>query len=260
MKRSPRAIPHLFEHWQTIERRISAKKRVVLFLDFDGTLAATALRPNRVRVKPAIRDALRGLARHRRAIVAVVSGRQRAELKRYLAIPNLNHLGLYGWERNGNETIAPAVRVALFRARILLLKELSAFPGVWIEPKGSSLSIHLLNAKRSVQRQARLAVRNLLHRFSGTLQLFENLRDMEVAPSHMPDKGAAVRELLGQPGQRGALPFFFGDDLSDEPAFAAVRDGVSVLVGKPRSTRATFRLRNPDEVAIALHKIKEALG
>ena len=96
--------------------------------------------------------------------------------------------------------------------------------------------------------------------FSGTLQLFENLRDMEVAPSQMPDKGAAVRELLRRRGRRGALPFFFGDDLSDEPAFAAARGGVSVLVGKPRKTRATLWLRNPDEVAIALQKIKEALG
>jgi len=259
MKRSPRATPHLFGHWQGIAGRIRAKRRVVVFLDFDGTLTAIAARPDRVRVKPAMRKALRALAKHKRATVAVVSGRQRSELKRYLAIPNLRHLGLYGWERSGNETIAPATRVALFRAHVLLLKELSAFPGVWIEPKSSSFSIHLLNAKRKVRRHTRMAVRRLLRRFTGTLQIFENLRDMEVSPAQMPDKGDAVRRLLGQRGRRGALSFFFGDDFSDEPAFAAVRGGVSVLVGKLRSTRAKFRLRNPDEVAIALQKIEEAL-
>lgn len=243
-----------------IEERIHAKRNAAVFLDFDGTLAAIAMRPNRVRVKPVMRNALRELARHKHATVVVVSGRQRAELKRYLAIPNLNHVGLYGWERNGNETIAPATRMALLRAQVLILKELSTYPGVWIEPKGSSFSIHLLNAKPSVQRRARLAVRKFLLRFSGKLQIFENLRDIEVAPAWMPDKGVAVSELLTERSRLGALPFFFGDDLSDEPAFAAVRGGVSVLVGKPRSTRAQFWLRSPNEVAVTLKKIREALG
>jgi len=259
MRRSPRAIPHLFERWQSIAERIRGSRSVAVFLDFDGTLAAIAMRPNRVRVKPAMRAVLRELAKDKKASVAVISGRRREELKRYVAIPELSHLGLYGWERSGDEKISAAARITLFRAHLLLLKELSAYPGVWIEPKVSSFSIHLLNAKRKVQDRARLAARKALRRFDGRLQLFENLRDMEVVPPSMPDKGAAVRELRAERGRRGALAFFFGDDLSDEPAFAAVRGGVPVLVGKPRKTHAQFQLRNPDEVAVALRKIKEAL-
>lgn len=258
MKRSPRAIPHLFRQWRRVAARINASGQVTIFLDFDGTLAAIAARPDGVRVKPAMRHVLQKLARQKRATVTVISGRRRTELRRCVAVPGLNYLGLYGWERGGKETLSAAAHVALFRAHLVLLKELAVFPGVWIEPKHNSLSVHLLNARPRAQRGARLAVRALMQRFEGALQLFENLRDLEVVPHRMPDKGAAVREWLAKPASRGALVFFFGDDLSDESAFAAIR-GVSVLVGKPRRTRALFRLRNPDEVTIALTRIKEAL-
>jgi len=259
MKRSPRAIPHLFRQWRQVASRIGASSRVIVFLDFDGTLAAIAARPDRVRVKPAMRRVLHKLASQKRVSVTVISGRRRTELKRCVAVPRLNYLGLYGWERNGNEKLSSAARATLFRAQTLLLKELAPFPGVWIEPKHNSFSVHLLNARPRARRGARLAVRAFLQRFAGDLQLFENLRDVEVVPQHIPDKGAAIREWLARPASRGALVLFFGDDLSDEPAFRAVRGGISVLVGRKRPTHARFRLRSPDEVTMALNRIQEAL-
>jgi trehalose 6-phosphate phosphatase len=259
MKRHPRAIPHLLRQWRQIATRINNSARVLVFLDFDGTLAAIAARPDRVLVKPTMRRVLQNLARLKRVTLTVISGRRRDDLKRCVAVPGLNYLGLYGWERDGKEILPPSARVALLRAHALLLKELAAFPGVWVEPKHKSFSVHLLNARPRARRRARLAVRAFLQHFDGTLQLFENLRDLEVVPHRMPDKGAAVGRWLARPAARNALVFFFGDDLSDEPAFRAIRGGVSVLVGKHRPTHARFYLRSPDEVRIALTKIEEAL-
>lgn len=259
MKQSPQAVPHLFRHWPKIAAVIRAKQRVLVFLDFDGTLAAIVSHPDRVRLKPAMRRALRALARQKKVTTFLISGRRRTELRRHANIRGLQHLGLYGWEQNGDEKISSAARVALFRAHVLLRKELAHYPGIWIEPKQSSLSVHLLNAKPAAQRGARSVVRAMVRKL-GALQLFENLRDVEVLPLRMPDKGAAVRKAVAKAAPRGALAFFFGDDLSDEPAFTAIRDGISVLVGSRRETLARFRLRNPDEVAVALAKIKEALA
>src|SRR5437899_1582169 len=162
MKRSPRAIPHLFRQWRQIAARAGASRRVLVFLDFDGTLAAIAARPDRVRVKPAMRRALQKLAGQRRVTVTVISGRRRADLKRCVSVNGLNYLGLYGWERGGNERLSAAARVALFRAHAMLLKELAVFPGVWIEPKHNSFSVHLMNSRPSAQRGARRAVRAFL--------------------------------------------------------------------------------------------------
>ena len=58
---------------------------------------------------------------------------------------------------------------------------------------------------------------------------------------------------------RQALPLYFGDDYSDEPAFAAARRGVPVIVGNRSPTRARFRLRGPAEVADALFHLEEAI-
>jgi trehalose 6-phosphate phosphatase len=77
----------------------------------------------------------------------------------------------------------------------------------------------------------------------------ENLRDVEVAPVAIGDKGMAVRKFISEPALRGALPVYFGDDFSDELAFAATRKGIPILVGKRRATRAKYSLRGPAEVA-----------
>jgi trehalose-6-phosphatase len=58
---------------------------------------------------------------------------------------------------------------------------------------------------------------------------------------------------------RGALPIYFGDDLSDEPAFAAAGEGVPILVGKRRATHARFFLRGPAEVTATLCKMAEMI-
>lgn len=259
MRPGPRSIPHLLRHWQWVASRARAQRRLIVFLDFDGTLVRIATHPDGVRMKPAMRRVLERLAVHPRMTLTIISGRRRDELKRCIGIRKLRYLGLYGWERGRTKTLPGPARVALFRAGALLLKELTAFPGVWIEPKHNSFSIHLLGAKRNAHHRIRNRIRALVRPFQETLQLVENLRDVEVMPRHIPDKGAAVREFLAKPRHRGALAFFFGDDFSDEPAFAALHRGVSVLVGKPRETHAKFRLRGPDEVAEVLAKLEEAL-
>jgi trehalose 6-phosphate phosphatase len=253
------SVPHLFRHWQDVVARIRLQRRAIIFLDFDGTLVHIASRPNRVRMQPAMRRILRRLANNPKLTMVVISGRRRDELQRCIGIPKLHYLGLYGWDRRGKTPLPASARVALFRVHVLLLKELTACPGVWIEPKQNSFSVHLLGARPAVQRRARQLVRTFLHSFRATLQLLENLRDIEVMPLSIPDKGAAVREFLTKPASRGKLALFFGDDLSDEPAFQTVHPGVSVLVGKTRKTRAQFRLRGPEEVAVALTRVEEAL-
>lgn len=259
MIRVGRTLPDLFEQWDRVAKRIRASRRVVLFLDFDGTLVEIQPLPGGVRLPREARRALEMLARHRRVTLAVISGRRRAELQRHIGIPDMDYLGLYGWERNGNAKFSLPAEAALARARRNLLVELATYPGVWIEPKRNSFSIHLLGTRAEIQNRVRRRVRELLEPFEKTLHVFENLRDIEVLPISIGDKGAAVRKFLGKARLRGALPIYFGDDWSDEPAFAAVRRGISILVGKRRPTRAQFYLRGPAEVAIALSRLEALL-
>jgi trehalose 6-phosphate phosphatase len=252
-----RLIPHLFADWEHVARRILGRRRVVVFLDFDGTLVRLAPTPGQVRVEDETKAALRKLAAHRSVTVIIISGRRRVELQRHIGLSGLSYLGLYGWETNGNMSFPFPVHEALASTIVDLVARLPENSGVWIEPKGESFSIHLLSATEEMQRQVLRIVKNLLEPRAGTLKLIANLRDLEVAPAAIGDKGASVKKLLSEPTLRGAVPIYFGDDLSDEPGFAAARAGITVLVGKRRDTRAKFCLRGPAEVTEALERLEE---
>jgi trehalose 6-phosphate phosphatase len=260
MTGSSRTLPNLLVHWDAVASRFRDSARVALFLDFDGTLAPIVPRPDQVRLAPATRRLLGRLASHSRVLVTVISGRRRAELLHYIAVGKVRYLGLYGWERNRRSAIPRPAQIALRHARAVLRENLSAFPGVWIEDKSSSLSIHVAAARPGVAANARRSVGLLLRPFRKHLRVLENIRDLEIAPLCVPDKGAAVRQCLATREFRHALPVYFGDDYSDEPAFAAARQGVSVLVGNRRPTHARFGLRDPGEVADALTRLEASLA
>lgn len=259
MTATPRPTPHLFADWERIGRRIRDSKQLVLFLDFDGTLARIAPTPRQVRVETATRAALKKLARHRGVTLVVISGRRRAELRRYVGLPNVKHLGLYGWEANGSMSLPFSVREDLACTMLDLLARLPKNSGVSVEPKGGSFSVHLLGASAETRRRVRELLPKLVRPRRGILKVMTNLRDLEVAPVSIGDKGVGVRKFLRQPARRGALPIYFGDDLSDEPGFVAARKGISVLVGKRRATHAKFCLRGPAEVTEALFRMEEVI-
>jgi trehalose 6-phosphate phosphatase len=259
MTPGPLKTPHLFAQWDSIAQRIRQKKRLALFLDFDGTLVRIAPMPNAVHLEDGTRRVLQKLAGHRNVTMAVISGRQRAELQRYIGLRKLKYMGLYGWESKGNKRVSFPVRLALVRALVALLAELPAYPGVWIEPKRSSFSVHLLGTSAETQAQVRRQVQKRVMPMSDTLKVMTNLRDIEVAPVSLGDKGVAVTKFLDDPSMRGALPIYFGDDFSDEPGFAAAQSGISVLVGKRRTTHAQFCVRGPAEVAMALSRMEQII-
>jgi len=67
-------------NWKLIAEKIRkhSRTRIVIFLDFDGTLVDIAPLPGLVRLKPAARRILHKLARHPRVSLVLISGRRRA--------------------------------------------------------------------------------------------------------------------------------------------------------------------------------------
>jgi trehalose-phosphatase len=253
-------IPDLLKNWDQVKERISSSRHAVVFLDFDGTLVSIAARPDQVRVAPAMRRILRRLVSQPRLTLAIISGRRRVEIQRYIQLRGIHYFGLYGWERGHQARFPTKARRELSRAWSAIAARLYPRADIWIENKGSSLSIHLLGASAKVQDRVRREIRAVLRPFHRSLRIFENLRDVEIVPKCVRGKGAAVRHFLANPTFRRALPIYFGDDFSDEPAFAAVERGISVLVAKARATKARFHLRGPGELVTALTKLEEALA
>jgi len=259
MIRTHPTTPHLFKNWGKIVRRIRGAKRILIFLDFDGTLVRIAPLPEAVSVQKETREVLRKLGKHANVQLIIVSGRRRADLQRFIGIRKIQYMGLYGWENKNNKKLRNPERLALTQTLMALLAELPAYPGAWIEPKSNSFSVHVKGLNVETKRALQQAVEKRVALRSETLQAMANLRDVEVAPISIGNKGMAVEKILRKTAHRDALAIYFGDDLSDEPAFAAAGKGIPVLVGRRRATRAQFFLRGPAEVTAALARMEETI-
>jgi trehalose 6-phosphate phosphatase len=254
-----KAVPDLLKSWDGIAAQIRKHGRVTIFLDFDGTLVNIAPRPELVHLKPEAQDVLRRLSKHPLATVVIVSGRRRAELLEHIAVPDIHYFGLYGWERDDACALPADAQEALREAKAAVEPLLKKYPHLWIEDKNSSLSVHLLHVPKGRHEALRDELRAVLQPFQRTLHAVGNIRDVEILPRSIPGKGLAVKEFLRERAEKNTLPFYFGDDYSDESGFEAVGRGVSVHVGKPRATKARYRLKTPAETAKALGRIEREL-
>ena len=213
-----------------------------LFSDVDGTLSAIAPTPEAAVLLPGVRAEL---ARASAAfdVVAAVSGRAAHDAARLVGLPSLTYIGNHGMEQldsDGVLTILPAaapyaddVRAALDAVERTLAP---LFPGLRVERKGVTGSIHLRNVADPAA--AEDSVAGVLAQVAEPrgLRVTHGKRVVEVRPPVAVDKGVAVAAFIRDHGLLGAL--YLGDDRTDEDAFHALRaltragsvQGVSVAV------------------------------
>ncbi|UCC84098.1 MAG: trehalose-phosphatase, partial [Gemmatimonadota bacterium] len=107
------------------------------------------------------------------------------------------------------------------------------------------------------------AVREVLARHE-RLRLSHGKKVYELRPDIDWDKGRAVFWLLEALGLDGddVVPFYLGDDVTDEDAFAALGDrGIGVIVGNPSyKTNASYSLRDTPEVERFLSQLVSLIG
>jgi trehalose 6-phosphate phosphatase len=259
-RRAPRQGESPFDVWEEISRRVRAAKMIRLFLDFDGTLVAYGPSPDEVRLSAPTRSVLRRLARHASVQTAIVSGRRRSSLAQFVKIPGIELLGLYGWESAENSARLPSsVLTKLSRARAFLAKLRRSMPEIHVEDKGVSLAVHFRGASEQSRRLACARLRAAAARLRPELHVIRANATWEIAPRQVRGKGAAVRATL-QGVRTPFLPIYVGDDLTDEPAFASLRQGITVRVGPARRTKARFRLADVGEVCTFLKRLEEELS
>ena len=132
------------------------------------------------------------------------------------------------------------------------------FPGVRVENKGASYAVHFRGVSPHVQRRVQLLTRRLLARIHPNFRVIQSNHACEIVPLHVLGKGVAMREFTRKlPAP--FLPIYVGDDLTDEPAFLALRGGITVRVGPFSRTHAHFRLKNPEEVCKFLERLEVEL-
>ncbi len=250
---------YLFRSWRETSARVHAASKCALFLDFDGTMVKLRSRPGDAEVSARTRNALKNLLRLPNVSITIVSGRRVGQLQRMIALAGIHYFGLHGAERMGeplilrNESIR-AVRHARQSAQL----QLGKLRGVWVENKGFSFAVHYRNARPATVESANQILMAILAPHWNVIRVLNGERVWEILPREIPGKGPAVRELFeGLP--KGTIAAFFGNDETDEPAFAALADQITVRVGERRATNATFYLHDPADVLRFLFRIEEEL-
>lgn len=235
-----------------------AVRRPAVFFDFDGTLSDIVDDPDAARPVAGATEALGKLAA--RCPVAVLSGRDLADVTNRLGVPGIWYAGSHGFEltapdgtHHQNDAAAAAIPV-LEEAAGQLRGRLAEIPGVVVEHKRFGVAVHYRNAERDRVGEVLAAVRAAGRR--DALRVTTGREVIELRPDLDWDKGKTLRwviDHLHDAGSGALTPVYLGDDITDEDAFDAVRAGdvvgVPILVRHnddgDRATAALFALDSP---------------
>lgn len=240
---------------------ISDARAYGFFFDFDGTLTELAETPSAVILEDRAREALQYLYQASSGAVAIVTGREIDAIDAFLSPLRLPVAGVHGFERRNvaGTIFSQAAEDSSARS---IEKVLRAFvshnAGLLLEKKRGALALHY-RLRPELETLCLSLVEDVANRLPEVV-LTRGKMVIEVR-LHAATKGTAIRDFLQEQPFLGRLPFFAGDDVTDEDAFAAVNamDGISVKVG-PGNTAARIRVSTVDQFLGWLLVTAERLG
>ncbi len=245
--------------------RLASDHAIFLFLDYDGTISEITPDIANAAPVPGVRDLVALLAaRPERFRIALISGRQTRMLARLFGIINgVTLVGNHGLEIMDPQagprlTVEPALLMpALDAVRDWLRRNVPCEAGFVIEDKHLSVALHYRLADPDLASRLRRRLSEFVEHIP-ELVIGEGKMVIEVLSRHA-NKGEAVRALMRESGQ-ARLAVYFGDDVTDEDAFWALRDtGMTVKVCKePSPSWAKYRVSSPFEVTSAMAEMEAA--
>ncbi len=242
-------------------------KRPVVFLDYDGTLTPIVSRPELATLAPDMRHTLAALAE--RCPVAVVSGRDRADIQTLVQLESVYYAGSHGFDIAGPHQVRMQHAEGLEFLPLLdevetqLQHQLGTIQGALVERKKFTIAVHFRNV-------ASEQVGHIESLVDAELKKHPQLRKglgkkvFELQPRLDWHKGKAVRWLLDTLTLHApdVVPIYIGDDITDEDAFHTLAGyGLSIVVADtPRRTAARYALQNPAQVQTLLQRLAASLS
>lgn len=248
-------------------RRALARPALVAF-DYDGTLAPIVAHPSMARLPEPVAAGLRRLAAL--APLAIVSGRAIDDLRARVDVGAQHLVGNHGNEATdgaaagdeetggavaGDEAagdgVAPAAHArsvcrAWTQALPAMLRESLDDPGILIEDKGLTLSLHYRGARDPERAGALLHA--LVRRLEPAPRVIGGTRVVNLLPPGSLTKFEALHALAARHEARSVV--YAGDDDTDEIVFERAPSGWLTVRVEPRGpSAARFVLERQAEVA-----------
>jgi trehalose 6-phosphate phosphatase len=227
----------------------TARSRVLLAFDFDGTLAPIVEHRGRA----AMRDRTRTLLARVCGVYpcAVISGRSHDDVCSRLRGVGVKYVV-------GNHGLEPGARLDEFarevaHARPVLERAFRRAAGVEIEDKHYSLAVHYRRARR--KRDARSTIHGALAALAVPMRAIPGKLVVNIVPARAPNKGDALMQLRSKEGADTAL--YIGDDVTDEDVFDLDQPGrlLTIRVGASKSSTAAYFVRDQRETDVLLTKL-----
>jgi len=253
-------MEYLFSQRDKLENRLSDKS-ILLFLDYDGTLAPIAETPQKAVISPEAKDLLKKLSKKSNCSVAIISGRALNDIKTIAGIKDIIYAGNHGLEIEGPKInfvsqVSPRLKSIIRNIYEDAVSKLSKIKGVLIEDKGLTISIHyrLVDAKDIQEFLSIFKEITGPYTVRDKIKINSGKKVYEIKPPVMWDKGKVVLWLLARQqflsGENRIFPVYIGDDITDNDAFKVLKNkGLTIFVGEQGNSEAQYYLKTTEEVA-----------
>ncbi|KAE8704421.1 putative trehalose-phosphate phosphatase D [Hibiscus syriacus] len=216
----------------------SEGKQIAMFLDYDGTLSPIVEDPDQAFMSEEMRAAVRDVARY--FPTAIVTGRCRDKVYRFVKLPGLYYAGSHGMDITGPSKSCRFKKGVLFQpaseflpmideVHKTLVEKTKSIGGAKVENNRFCVSVHFRCVDEKSWAALAEQVRSVLNKYP-KLSLTQGKKVLEIRPSIKWDKGRALEFLLEALG------------LHDRG------QGFGILVSKvPKETNASYSLQEPSE-------------
>ncbi len=243
---------------KTLHTEYAGARKRLLLLDYDGTLVGFTGRPAKAGPDQEIKEILKRLAEDGKNKVAVISGRDRDTLERWLGDLGLHLIAEHGgWiHRTGQDWQSAQPLDADWKHTIRPILDLYSdrTPGSLVEEKDFSLVWHYRRADPALAYVRTQELRHALVLLTENMDVgvFEGSKILEIR-KHGINKGRAAQHLMG----RTAWEFILaaGDDYTDEEMFAVMPEtAYSIKLGLSIS-KARFNVDNVQDLRNLLNEL-----
>lgn len=245
-----------------------ARKKPVIFLDYDGTLSPIVPRPEDAVLSDKMRETIKELSE--KITLAVVTGRDKQDVENRVGLKQLIYAGSHGYiisgpdgmemEHPDSKKIIPHLDEIEKEVKQYLEERTE---GTQLDRKRYAIGIHYRNAREGDEKVVFEIVDTILAKHKG-FKKGEGKKIIEIKPDIDWHKGKAVNwilDALNLSDNNNVIPVYIGDDITDEDAFETLKDkGIGIMVGgHGKKTAAKYALKNVFQVREFFKKLIEKL-
>lgn len=220
--------------------------KILLLFDFDGTISPIVADPRDAILPNDVKRWLNDLIGKKNIILGIVTGRALIDITKKMNLANIIYAANHGMEIYWKGRLllqkGGCYKKPLSQLAIKLEPLLRTIPGVVIESKGLSFAVHFRKVRNGLRKRVKKIVRETSAPWlkKQRLQLTSGKMILEVRPALHWNKGKAALWIWKTLAPK-YVPFYIGDDITDEDAFAALRPyGVTIRIGKKKDSHAEF--------------------